>query len=228
MPNNLDEEEEKVCLLSEQHNDSPGPHHRRSTGTPEPEVLENAEITDVLAAGEAERQFFKENSGSKSDEAAFFGEISGVKSGNDDPALSMASIEVVKDILTDIETGNRAGSQQGKRLLMSQSLPCHTSVLENRERAGNPGETCEDQGENDDDDIESCRHCMDKQPPFCRTSGSLVVDVHIPAESSEEGDFATGNGRNSRPCKHSVNRFQRCYSSGSHGSPKRKEKVRKN
>ncbi len=30
-----------------------------------------------------------------------------------------------------------------------------------------------------------------------------------------------------KPSKHSVNRFQRCYSDGAHGSPKRKRKVGK-
>ncbi len=78
------------------------------------------------------------------------------------------------------------------------------------------------------------------------TSRSLVVDIHVPPpepevdndidnlgepEVDEEEDAVSLNVTTTtsaaRPCKHEVNRFQRCYSDGSTASPnlKRKGKV---
>merc|ERR1712051_402860 len=86
-----------------------------------------------------------------------------------------------------------------------------------------------------------------------RNSRSLVVgvDIHLPpatsaTEEDEEEDANNVQQQHqellqqppqpqqppvtvaaaSRPCKHEVNRFQRCYSDGSQASPKKKAKVR--
>ena len=63
-----------------------------------------------------------------------------------------------------------------------------------------------------------------------KTSGSLVVDVHLPpdcpaAEDAAVDDEVVLRGK-AKPSKHSVNRFQRCYSDsgGPQSSPKRKRK----
>ena len=75
-----------------------------------------------------------------------------------------------------------------------------------------------------------------------RNSRSLVVDIHLPpaTEEDEEDDGNNVQQQNlehhqqqppiavaaaSRPCKHEVNRFQRCYSDGSQASPKKKAKA---
>ena len=75
-----------------------------------------------------------------------------------------------------------------------------------------------------------------------RNSRSLVVDIHLPPATSEDEDeemmqppqpsscsnivATSASASSNRPCKHEVNRFQRCYSDGSQSSPKRKSKVR--
>ena len=74
-----------------------------------------------------------------------------------------------------------------------------------------------------------------------RNSRSLVVDIHLPPATSEDDEeemmqppqpsscsnivASASTASTSRPCKHEVNRFQRCYSDGSQSSPKRKSKV---
>ena len=61
-----------------------------------------------------------------------------------------------------------------------------------------------------------------------RNSRSLVVDIHLPPASEDdeaEPEACSNVPVNTRPCKHEVNRFQRCYSDGSQASPKRKAKV---
>lgn len=69
-----------------------------------------------------------------------------------------------------------------------------------------------------------------------RNSRSLVVDIHLPPASEddeleqEEQEKVMQQQQQppaatSRPCKHEVNRFQRCYSDGSQASPKKKAKV---
>ena len=83
-----------------------------------------------------------------------------------------------------------------------------------------------------------------------RNSRSLVVDIHLPPateEDEEDEDIEANNvglqhsslgglqehhiqlpvavPTASRPCKHEVNRFQRCYSDGSQASPKKKAKA---
>ena len=69
-----------------------------------------------------------------------------------------------------------------------------------------------------------------------RNSRSLVVDIHLPPTSEDLEDSDTNSTHqiqnqnqntsgSSRPCKHEVNRFQRCYSDGSQASPKKKAKV---
>ena len=63
-----------------------------------------------------------------------------------------------------------------------------------------------------------------------RNSRSLVVDIHLPPASEDEEVEEKPpvlSVPTSRPFKHEVNRFQRCYSDGSQSSPKRKGKVRK-
>ena len=66
----------------------------------------------------------------------------------------------------------------------------------------------------------------EKEP---RNSRSLVVDIHLPPASEEEEHTQQTEHvlqvPTSRPCKHELNRFQRCYSDGSQASPKRKAKV---
>ena len=66
-----------------------------------------------------------------------------------------------------------------------------------------------------------------------RNSRSLVVDIHLPPASEDDEDeeqpqscSTVAPASTSRPCKHEVNRFQRCYSDGSQSSPKRKSKVK--
>lgn len=58
------------------------------------------------------------------------------------------------------------------------------------------------------------------------TSRSLVVDVHLPPaeEIVHEGGNSDTASSLVRPCKHEINRFQRCYSDGSQASPSRKSK----
>ena len=76
---------------------------------------------------------------------------------------------------------------------------------------------------------------IDAEP---RNSRSLVVDIHLPptTEAEDEGDANNVQQQQeqqpqvavaaaSRPCKHEVNRFQRCYSDGSQASPKKKAKA---
>ena len=78
-----------------------------------------------------------------------------------------------------------------------------------------------------------------------RNSRSLVVDIHLPPATEEDDDMEDEAASNlglqhhqehqiqppaavtttSRPCKHEVNRFQRCYSDGSQASPKKKAKA---
>ena len=62
-----------------------------------------------------------------------------------------------------------------------------------------------------------------------RNSRSLVVDIHLPPASEDEEEDEEKPPipvvPTSRPFKHEVNRFQRCYSDGSQASPKRKAKV---
>ena len=62
-----------------------------------------------------------------------------------------------------------------------------------------------------------------------RNSRSLVVDIHLPPASEDEEEDEEKPPipvvPASRPFKHEVNRFQRCYSDGSQASPKRKAKV---
>ena len=62
-----------------------------------------------------------------------------------------------------------------------------------------------------------------------RNSRSLVVDIHLPPASEDDDEAEPEACSNvpvsTRPCKHEVNRFQRCYSDGSQASPKRKAKV---
>ena len=62
--------------------------------------------------------------------------------------------------------------------------------------------------------------------PGCKavTSTSLVVDVHIPP-LTDEGESSGVSAVSRLPCKHEVNRFQRCYSDGHQSSPKWKGKV---
>ena len=79
-----------------------------------------------------------------------------------------------------------------------------------------------------------------------RNSRSLVVDIHLPPATEDDEDMEDEAASNlglqhglqehhiqppvavtttSRPCKHEVNRFQRCYSDGSQASPKKKAKA---
>lgn len=69
-----------------------------------------------------------------------------------------------------------------------------------------------------------------------RNSRSLVVDIHLPPASEDDDELEQEEqekvmqqqqppAATSRPCKHEVNRFQRCYSDGSQASPKKKAKV---
>jgi hypothetical protein len=79
--------------------------------------------------------------------------------------------------------------------------------------------------------------CSATEDNESRNSRSLVVDIHLPpaSEASEDEAVSSSSAANvvsggnaltvSRPCKHELNRFQRCYSDGSQGSPKRKAKV---
>ena len=84
-------------------------------------------------------------------------------------------------------------------------------------------------------------HKKESSASSVRNSRSLVVDIHLPPASEDDyedlEDFSSSNMTTeaanvlppaSRPCKHEVNRFQRCYSDGSQASPKRKaaNKVR--
>ena len=56
------------------------------------------------------------------------------------------------------------------------------------------------------------------------TSSSLVVDVHLPPEERQQQQQQQ---QQQKLCKHSVSRFQRCYSDGSQAqSPNAKRKVR--
>merc|ERR1711936_405404 len=63
-----------------------------------------------------------------------------------------------------------------------------------------------------------------------RNSRSLVVDIHLPPASEDEEVEEKPpvlSVPTSRPFKHEVNRFQRCYSDGSQSSPKRKGRAAK-
>ena len=79
-------------------------------------------------------------------------------------------------------------------------------------------------------------------PPSSRSiARSLVVDIHIPPNEDErfyisemsstpidgtqDSTFARKEDSSFRPCKHEVNRSQRCYSDTSHLDKKRKYKV---
>ena len=82
-------------------------------------------------------------------------------------------------------------------------------------------------------------------PPPDELEAQVAVDGDSPPTSrgrnnEDEAVSVNGNGvsannsavasaasaSSARPCKHEVNRFQRCYSDGSQSSPKRKSKVR--
>ncbi len=114
--------------------------------------------------------------------------------------------------------------------------------------------TNEEEEDDEDDDIEEDEDCVEvmndiigtleadhvglnngssqadnEMETASRNSRSLVVDIHLPPSMASEDKSSLQNQTNTstpRPCKHEVNRFQRCYSDGSQASPKKKAKVR--
>lgn len=95
--------------------------------------------------------------------------------------------------------------------------------------------------EDEEDDSEDCVEVMNdiigtleaeieapNEVEESRNSRSLVVDIHLPPaddEDEKEAEIEQPQQPATRPCKHEVNRFQRCYSDGSQASPKKKAKV---
>ena len=77
--------------------------------------------------------------------------------------------------------------------------------------------------------------CAEFESESRNNSRSLVVDIHLPPASEDDEELSAASMQTSlqpqqpatqnRPCKHEVNRFQRCYSDGSQASPKKKAKV---
>ncbi len=119
----------------------------------------------------------------------------------------------MQDILQDLDASPPC-KQPSSTLSASQSLPDNAA-------AANAGASANAKGSSDCDDCgdQLVATTSAKVTPS-QTSCSLVVDVHIQPEAKDVG--AT-----TKLCKHSVSRFQRCYSEGAaQASPLVKRKVR--
>lgn len=260
MPKSVEKEEEKICLLSEENSNSTATSPLLNVRIIEGEAAEEAverqgqvaqvevvpdegdddgvddenKENNTLVKGAAERAFFDEISKNVEDVVEVEAKAS----------VSVASIEAVKDMLQEIESGDEMNNTSGKanvaaggtgrsKMLISRSLPygiVDVEAAEAASSAANCGGTTTDEEAAASDE---CRRCSSDKPAKKaarqRASASLVVDVHIQPEldlrqeqpmASEEGVVAK------KQCKHSMLRFQRCYSDTTQASPKRKAKVR--
>lgn len=208
-------DDETQCLLQHQQ-ESPGP--RVITSPPSYNQISPSEPMDVgggasstdmfevdtvadstadwstLATGDAEKTFFTVCGAHGSD-------------------VTAASIEVVHDILSDLDaddqpvmsadaTNKMAAASAASTLVPSVSASNSNVILSSASAPDDDGELRTAVG---------CDCSAMSKPSMMGTSGSLVVDVHIPPET--------------KICKHSVNRSQRCYSDSSQASPKRKVSI---
>ena len=223
MPSSVDDEEETVCLLSAQQ-ESPGPHLPTLPTPPH-------DGKDAHLPSDSEQTFYD--------------------CADDKDSVTAASIEAVRDILSDLES--EAGNKVKVRLEqldsdLEGSLVSASGGLSMSRSLPNPASVLSDEDTIDENGVKE----SNKENCYCSSSSlldspyqgavgvtgerkvggatSLVVDVHLPPQkgASPSPNSASANPNATpptKPCKHSVNRFQRCYSDGSQASPKRKGKV---
>ena len=122
----------------------------------------------------------------------------------------MASIAAVRDILSDIE------SKGGNNNKLANSE-------EKENKSGNSNSSCNCEGPPAVGGQRGPQTGFYHRGDISGTSSSLVVDVHLPPEERQQQQQ---HQQQQKLCKHSVSRFQRCYSDGSQAqSPSAKRKV---
>ncbi len=140
--------------------------------------------------------------------------------------MSAASLEAVNDILGDLEKREEDEMKSKRcshqRFLSATSssrvVPSKTSRSLVVDVHTPPPATSNDDLDGGDEDLEEAE--VEEEEVVLRKK-SMTSSL-----SSNSNSNPNPNSSNPKPSKHSVNRFQRCYSdSGSPGSPKRKRKV---